>query len=523
MNKRVLGKICGAAGAVLVVASIYVWFISGGSGALTGGTAALGVVLLAVFLATNWAYMGQFTSKKGTSFFFTSAAMTIAVLVGLAAVNYIVNKKNKSWDLTAKKIHSLSPQTQQALKDLTEKITAIGFLPANAPEYTQLENVFKKYQEQQPDKFDYTFKDPNKNPDLAAKYNLKEGQATVVLTRGTGDKQQQTSLNIISEQELTNALLKLNSTSESKICFVVGHGEYPLEKLDDPNGRGTPSMSELVQSLKQEGYTSTTVNLATAAEIEKGCALLVIAGARAKFTDTEVKLVETYLDQGGRVAFFANQNEEPGLETVLAKYGVQVDPGIVADARLNAGSPYKLVTPFFSDHEIGKLLKGLQMNAQLPLARGLSLVQTGTAEGVMPTPVLTSSPWAWVETLPNELPQPDSGEKVGQIPLVIASTRNTASAANKRFDEARLVVFGDSDLLTDANWGYDPNRNLVMNALAWATSQVNKVTIRPPDRDISSVDIDDKTMGFIRFYTMAVAPLTVLIVGLSIWIARRNK
>ena len=85
------------------------------------------------------------------------------------------------------------------------------------------------------------------------------------------------------------------------------------------------------------------------------------------------------------------------------------------------------------------------------------------------------------------------------------------------------MVFGDSDILTDNNWGYEPNRNLVMNAVAWATNQVAKVTIRPPDRDISTIDIDDKTMGFVRFYAMDLAPLSVLIVGLSIWISRRNK
>lgn len=523
MNQRTLGKILGAAGAVLLISSVYTYFVSSGATVMTLAKVVVGVLLVFAFLATNWKQMGQFTTKKGTSFFFTSAVLTLSLLVGLVAINFIVSKKNKTWDLTNKKIHSLSPQTTSALKGLTEKVTAIGFLPAKDPSYGPLENVFKRYQDEAPEKFAYEFKDPSRNPELASKHSLKEGQVTVVLTRGEGDTQQQTSLNIVSEQELTNALLKLNAANEAKVCFVVGHGEPPLQPVNDPTGRGTASHSELAQSLKQEGYTTETLNLTGTDAVSEDCALLVIAGAKGKFTDPELKLVEQYLDEGGRVAFFANHDEEPGLDPVLNKYGVQVDPGLVADARLNANTPYNVVTPYFSDHEIGTLLKGLQMNIQMPSTRGLSVVHTGQAEGVQATPVLTTSPYAWVESTPNDTPRPDSGEKVGQIPLVIASTRPTASAPNKRFDEARLIVFGDSDILTDTNWGYEPNRNLVMNALAWATNQVTKVTIRPPDRDISTVDIDQKTMGLIRFYAMDLAPISVLIVGLAIWISRRNK
>jgi hypothetical protein len=61
----------------------------------------------------------------------------------------------------------------------------------------------------------------------------------------------------------------------------------------------------------------------------------VIAGARQKFTDREAKLVEEYLDQGGRLIFFAEAMAEAGLDEVLAKYGVKIEPGILADERIN--------------------------------------------------------------------------------------------------------------------------------------------------------------------------------------------
>ena len=138
-------------------------------------------------------------------------------------------------------------------------------------------------------------------------------------------------------------------------------------------------------------------------------------------------------------------------------------------------------------------------------------------------PVVLTSPFAWEELTPDANPSASSGEKTGQIPLVVASTRSVQSAENKRFDEARLAVFGASQILVDANWGHDPNRNLVMNAFAWATTQVNKITIRPPDRDISTVEIDDRLMSRIRFVATDLAPISLLAVGLAVWLSRRSK
>ena len=264
-------------------------------------------------------------------------------------------------------------------------------------------------------------------------------------------------------------------------------------------------------------------NLVGKEEVPKDAALVVIAGGRSKFTPAEVATLKKYLDQGGRVLFFTDANVEAGLDKLLAEYGVQIDNGIVADDRFSVQSPYVVISMFYGDHEITRILKQMQMNVEFPTARGLTALREGTAAGVKAEPVVLTSPFAWLETHPDSNPSPSPGEKTGQIPLVVASTRSTQSAPDKRFDEARLVVFGDSELLLDVNWGHDPNRNLVMNAFAWATTQVNKITIRPPDRDISTLDVDNQLMSKIRFVATDLLPLTLLAVGLAIWISRRNK
>jgi ABC-type uncharacterized transport system involved in gliding motility auxiliary subunit len=518
------GKILGAVGLLLLLSSPYTLFITTGSAWLAAVKALVGLLLIAAFFATNYGQLGQFASRRSSFFVVSSALMAVLVIGALVAVNFVVARKNKTWDLTSKKIYTLAPQTTSTLKGLKEKVTAIGFLQTSHPGYEFVRNLFERYQAEAPDKFDYVFKDPRKTPDLAAKYQLKEGQTTVVLTRGEAANETHTALNVaVSEQELTNALIKINSVGEQKVYFIVGHGEWPMEKEGMPRAEEGGSLSELKKSLQQEGYAPEALNLAGKTEVPKDASLVVIAGSKSKFTEPEASALRKYLEEGGRMLFFAEANREAGLDKLLAEYGVQIDPGIVADDHFADQSPYIVISTFFGEHEITRILKQTQSNVVFPTSRGLSVLTQGTAAGVKTERVVLTSPYAWEESKPDENPSRSSGEKTGQIPLVVASTRSTASAQNKRFDEARLVVFGDSEILLDVNWGHDPNRNLVMNALAWATTQVSKITIRPPDRDISTLDLDRQLMSKLRFATTDLLPVSLLAVGLAIWLSRRNK
>ena len=49
------------------------------------------------------------------------------------------------------------------------------------------------------------------------------------------------------------------------------------------------------------------------------------------------------------------------------------------------------------------------------------------------------------------------------------------------------------------------------------------MTIRPPDRDISTIDLDADMLSRIRLVATDLLPLTWLVVGLAIWLTRRNK
>ncbi len=303
------------------------------------------------------------------------------------------------------------------------------------PAYDALKELFNRFADES-DKFTYEFKDPKKSIELNAKYEIKEGQTSVILVRGSGATETHTALSVISEQDLTNALIKLNASGSQKIYFLTGPAEYPLVASGHSNNVGgqAPSMSELKNSLLQEGYTVETLNLSQVKNvIPADAAMLAIVHASTPYTQSESEAIEKYLELGGRLLYFADFGAESGLEPLLAKYGIEISPGVVADAA-NPRSPYQAVgSP--SEHEIGAILKRLGASLLIDTARGLIPLKEGTLPGVVTTPVLTSSPASWIELTPSKDPQPDENERQGAIPLIVASTRDTKLTPNRRFDE----------------------------------------------------------------------------------------
>ncbi|HVE85687.1 MAG TPA: Gldg family protein, partial [Myxococcales bacterium] len=359
------------------------------------------------------------------------------------------------------------------------------------------------------------------------KYELRQGQNAIVLTRGEGKAESHTTVNTPSEQELTNGLIKITAVGEKKVYFLVGHGEWSPDEDPSQGPNGPPvetSITELKRDLTQEGYAPETLHLAGKTEVPRDAALVIIAGAKQPVSPKEAEVLEKYLDEGGRVAFFAEAQVEAGLDKLLAAYGVQVDKGILADMQFAVDSPYNVLSIFYGNHEITRLLRTQPLNTQFITARGLTLLKEGVSADVKAEPLVLTSPQAWEESTPDQNPQPSSGEKVGSIPIAAVVTKAIgAGVQQKRNDEARLVVFGDSELLVDAFWGHEGNRNLVLNALAWTTNQAQKVTIRPPDRDISTIDLDKPMLDRIRLVSTDLLPLAVLGLGMAIWLTRRNK
>lgn len=482
----------------------------------------LGIVFV-VFWGLNSGGGAGATWIRSAFFYSSSTGLGVAVLGALIALNFIAAKRAPSWDLTKEQIYSLRPQTRAVLKDLKNPVHVIAFVKDDPPE--PVEELFKKYAAES-ERFTWEFKDPRRNPDLVKQYSIREGQPAAVIVGG-GDKPVHGILNLnrlmnglIAEQEVTNGILKLETVGTQKVYFVVGHNEIPLEPAAQTEEGIAMSLAGLKRVLQDEGYAPTPLNLVQAAQVPADASAVIIAGARNSFSELERTLLANYAIEGGRLLIFHEYGANTGLTELLAKWGMQLEPGMVADTRVNPEQPYLVYTPFLGDHPIVEPLNRVQANVFFPTSVAITKL---AVEGITVTPLVLTTPYAWAELTLGEKPTQGDGERGGQLMLAAVAIHPTdPKLPTGRSHEGRVVLFGDSDLLAGAI-AEAGNRDLVLNAIAWSTEQLKKVNIRPPDRDLSSVDLDNARLSTIRLVAMVLLPTLLLSVGLTIWNLRRAR
>jgi hypothetical protein len=86
---------------------------------------------------------------------------------------------------------------------------------------------------------------------------------------------------------------------------------------------------------------------------------------------------------------------------------------------------------------------------------------------------------------------------------------------------ARVVVFGDSDWILNANLAVYSNRDFALNAVNWLVGEEGGVTIRPRQMRVSLAPMSQETFVWLLISSFLV-PELILIVGLAVWWRRKS-
>ncbi|MGC4115898.1 MAG: GldG family protein [Myxococcales bacterium] len=510
-----LGRIVGALGLVLLLSSPFTY-------ALGRSDIALAKVILATlfftfYAVTNFGELGKTATSRGSFFVGLTAISTVAVIAVLVFANYIVVRNPKSWDLTKNQIHALSPDTVKTLEGLTADVTATAFYSPAEPQYGALTDLFKRY-EGKSAHFKYEFVEPIKDPVKAKQFNVRADGPRVVVKLGATESRFQE----INEEALTNAIVKVTHSATKKVYFTTGHGE------SDPDDAGETGLSEVKKRMDNEGLKAEKLNLASITDIPADAQVVVIAGPAKPFQPGEVDTVKRFLDAGGKAFVMVEPPPtESGLDSLLKAYSVEADPTIVVDplSRLFGASE---VVPVVQNYNTeSEIVKDFKLNTVYPTARPLTVLhQEGASGGVIAKPVALSMQSAWGETNPAGKVQRDENEKGGPFPLVVQVTRDTKTPEGngvKRSDQARLIVSGDRDFATNKFRTAFGNEDLFLNCVNWLSEQTERITIRPRLRDASRLYLTKDQQSTIFILAIDVLPVTLLALGLAVWLVRRSK
>jgi ABC-type uncharacterized transport system involved in gliding motility auxiliary subunit len=409
---------------------------------------------------------------------------------------------HRRFDVTAGGQFTLTPQTQRILKELQQPVTALGFFPATATYQAAkraAENLLAEYRYHSSN-LDYQFVDPETQPAIARQYRVKD-YGTIMFVGGGRQK----AVRLLDErvfaapeQFFTGALLEVTGVQQKTVYFLTGHGERSV------NSTGKSGYSLARMGLIRDLYRAEILDLARTPEVPGDCAVLILAGPDKGFREAEIRAVEKYLERSGKLLVLVDPNPPPEVTGLLANWGVAVGQGRIVDEGA-------FVEP---DKTTPAVLRGTYPPV---------VVAQGTI-AVLPLAVTTASSWLEIDATAGQFDEGvDTKGPLALGCLVMAGgpLRRTQPPASPTDKLTRLAVIGDSDFATNEHFTSGGNSDLFLNAVNWLAEEEQLISIRPKPFTFRRLLASKEALRFMRFSSVGLLPLAVLLAGGFVWWRRR--
>jgi ABC-type uncharacterized transport system involved in gliding motility auxiliary subunit len=484
-------------------------------------------VLFVVTVALSWREGASILGRRGTRYG-ASAALLIVIALGVAVLaNAVSLRYNARWDLTENKRHSLSPQTVKLLKALKSPVEVIGFFRSDTPGKRTAEDLLKQYAQASDGKFTYRVEDPDRSPGLARRYGV-ETYGTLVMQSGEKSEKVLDA----EEERLTNALVKVTRPGNPIVYFVKGHGERDISSSE------RTGMSQAKEQLEKANYTVKDLELARTGKVPPDAAVVIVPGPRTDLLPPELTAIDDYLAQGGHVLLMADPLQADGLAKYVAKYGVTLGQDLVVEpspiGRLLGVGPEVPLVMQYEQHPITKDMAKVMTG--FPLTRSVSPAKT-PPKGMTVTPLAKTSADSWGETNLDGLRrgQPasrDDKDTPGPVPVLLAVTieptpapkvAGQAEADDSKKPKGRLVVLGTSTFASNQALGFQGNRDLFLNIVAWLAGQEDEIAVRPKDPHQNPIFATEAQKNAILWLSIVVLPGAVMVCGIALVVRRRRR
>ena len=455
----------------------------------------------------------EWLKARQTKYAAYAATYIIIFITVLVVVNILADRYNKSFDATSNKRFSLSDQTKKIVRDLKQDVNISYFDKPSG--FQGARDLLDRYSNLS-SKIHVKYIDLFKNPQLARAAGInREGEAIVE----TGTKKEEAKT--LDEQGVTGALIRDLKGGERTVCEVEGSGEHQLE---DSGKNGYSRLKDLVG---RDNYKTKSINLLQKAEVPADCTVLMVGGPTSDYLEPQVNAIRTYVENGGRALIMVDPPlkigrndiaENAPLINLLAAWGVTANKDLILDLNpvgqiMGLGPQYSLVSSYES-HPIVTELKGTMTG--FPLARSLD-IKNGDKTTVEKLLSSSSSSFATKNLSSPEISIDEKNDKKGPMLIGAAGSYNTG----KPNSQGRFVVFGSSNWIANSFIAFNGNRDLLLNAMNWLSSDEDLISIRPKEQDDRRITLSRAQMTWVRFVSQFGLPLVIVVAGVFVWWKRR--
>ena len=527
----------------LIVGAVLLAFI--GSLRLYGGIViGIGAVLvLLVGLSYFSQVLAAFFSRTGR-YGVNTVIMTAAFFGLVALVNYVAFENHVRSDTTATNQFSLAQRSRDLLNELDRPINVIAYYPDEIPNIEMLtrqgkvETTLSEFARRSGN-FTYEFIDPQKEADLARSQGVTSYETLAVSAVGTDiiDLVQPTD-EVYSrlEQDLYTALLVATETQRKKVYFLSGHGERDVTRVAEDG------YLKIREGLEVDNYEVVTLPWAPVDEdvaVPDDAALLVIAGPTGELPTAHLDALNYYMAgrypdgeprrEAARVIFLAEPDTHDTFRAFLAFWGVIVTDSYIRDVEgSQPNAPRTLRVGIYNPDAPPEIVapRGRPLNvAFMPGAAAIEpiLEETNTR---LPRPIAATTASArLIDDIERVDPVDDDPQRVyfPAVYLDIVAPVGAAAPATRPPDNqiASMVVFGDSDFVSNRNVDRGSSAALFLNSANYLMGDFSLVSIRDREFVYREWNLDENEFNFVRFSTWLLLPGLMGIMAIVVWWVRR--
>jgi ABC-type uncharacterized transport system involved in gliding motility auxiliary subunit len=317
-----------------------------------------------------------------------------------------------------------------------------------------------------------------------------------------------------TEQDITNAIIKITRDKKKLLCFSEGLGER------DPDNQEQHGIGFLKSELLKAAYETRKIGLLRETAVPSACDVFVVAGPTRDFLPPLVDALRSYVTGGGKLLLMVEPPEKdttfPNLVGLLREFGIEAGNNIVLDVSPAMGpSPVMPVANRYPHHDITKDMRLATIFATVRSMRAGST----SGEGISAQNLAETEDAAWGETNFDfqKKPEKDAQDLAGPISVAAVSTVRGGPA------EGRVVAFGDVDFAANQILVRGPgNRDMVLNSVAWLCQEGDLISVRGGDPEQNRLFLNMGQQWLVRAFSVVLLPSMFLAGGIMSWWRRRG-
>jgi ABC-type uncharacterized transport system involved in gliding motility auxiliary subunit len=492
--------------------------------------------------------LARFLQSRGTRWGTATAVYVVVVAAVLVAVNLVASRVTAQWDVTAGHQLTLSAASRRIAAAVPRPVHIIAFEQPGDPTGAEVQALLTQYAQASRGRITYQVIDPVTHNGLAARYGVT-AYNTVVVQAGPNVQtvlpSDMTTYNAAGtpvfsgEEAITNAILRAGAGPPMKVDWLEGDGEPDITAGQRPDA---------TQALRNAGYTVGTLNLLTTNGVPPDVAAVVIDGPTHDLAAGEVAALEAYARRGGHFVVLLGPTAKPlpHLDALLTSWGITPQNDVVVDLGQHYQADPTMLVPRYAGSSITAPIAAANLATLLPGSQGLTL---GKPKGYTVAPVLTTSagtasghPLSWgmtdlsailrgqiTYTPGKDIPGPVTVAATSALakPPAVAGAESSLPASGA--PGFRAVVFGNDIFLSSgtstggsAFISVQGNRDLLLNAVGWATGRAQGITVRPNPGLDTQVFLTGSTTRSLTLTFIVGVPLVCFLLAFGTWVSRRR-